>query len=59
MLTNVTAGGIKCVEILCIENKVGVWEQSPHPPEADRDSGAPLPRRCGNFRDFFQKISIF
>jgi len=25
MTSNVKAGGIRCVEILCIENKAGVW----------------------------------
>jgi len=28
----VKAGGIRCVEILCIENNKLVWEQNPQPP---------------------------
>jgi len=29
MLTNVKAGGIRCVKILCIVNKAGAWGLPP------------------------------
>jgi len=50
MLTNIIAGGIRCVEIFCIENKAG----NPQPPKANGVSEAE-PRRCGDFTAFFQK----
>jgi len=61
LLKNVKAGGIRYVEILCIENKAGAWGQSSQPLKADGVSGAE-PRRCGDFTVclfFFQKIRIF
>jgi len=56
MLTNVLAGGIKCIEILCIETRAGVWAggRSPNPPEANGGSGAG-PLRLRRFYRFFQK----
>jgi len=58
MLTNVKAGGMKCVETICIENKAGVWGQSSQPPEANGGLGL-SPRRCGDLTAFFQKIRNF
>jgi len=45
MLKNVKAGGIRCDEILWIENKARVWGQSP--------------RRCGNFTAFLKNKAFF
>jgi len=39
LLTNVKAGGIRCIKILCIINKTGIWSQSPQPPEANGGLG--------------------
>jgi len=46
MLTNVKAGEIRCIEILCIENKAGVWEQT-------------RSRRCDEFTVFSKKKYAF
>jgi len=43
MLTNIKAGGTRCIEILCIENKSLVWGQSPQSPEASGSLGADPP----------------
>jgi len=53
ILTYVEAGGISCIEILCTENKAGVWGHSHQPPEPNEGSGAEL------FTAFFQNIRIF
>jgi len=52
MLTNVKAGGIRCAEILCIENKTGVWGRVP---TRRRPMGVILRR----FYSFFEKSTYF
>jgi len=39
-LTNLKTVGIRCVKVLCIGNKAGVWGQSHQPPEINEGSGA-------------------
>jgi len=58
MLTNAKAGGIRFIEILCIEYKAGVWGHSPSPPEANGCLGG-VPDAAAILQLFSKKIRIF
>jgi len=58
MLTNAKAGGIRCNEILYIENKASVWGQIPQRQKANGVQGR-SPRRCGKFTAFLKKKYAF
>jgi len=56
MLTNVKLGGVRCVEILCIENKAGVCASSRRRPTG---VWGRIPRRCGDVTALLPKIRSF
>jgi len=58
MPTTVKPGGIRCFEILGIENKAGFWEQTPQQSEANGSSGAESPT-MRRFYNFFPKYTDF
>jgi len=59
MQTNVKAGGTRYIGILCIENKAGVWGQSPQPPEANGGLEAEPPTLRRFYSLFLKKKYAF